>query len=647
MLKLKKIKLRNWGSIRSAELELPPHGLVLVTGINTEGSHGKLQSVGAGKSLVLEGICRSLFGSRGRYTQLGHYSCEQSGSKNTLVEVEADLSGKALSVQLGYKCNELSKTGEGLRFVYDGSEIQRGHIDDTRTELSTLVNVTPDLSEWTVFIDGDRLSFNRLSEKDAVELVMTALSQPPWAKYHAHAAKILGDFKVQSNVAKARYEEAVSAVDKAVERLSNAKRQLEAEQRDFETRDRDRRAKLTEAKRKREEVEAELASVNGSLAEIKKQRAQLEEEHSKTLAKLDQAVLDCKSKLSEERKKIQPFEDKKSKLQHDLRHLKDRLETYRRTPTRCPECGQNLPASEDSAQGRDALNEKIKKVEEDLFVANDRHRQQSRFYADAEEDLEEATRKVRDHAGRGGYVELSRRQDQLDDKKSRLVDSLSSANSRISQLELPTESEVAELTAIVEARQRDLDDSKQKRDEQAAALADSQAATKVIQYWTDGFGPTGIPNMILRETIAPLNEASRRMSQLLTGGTIGVSYSTKKLLATGREKAELIVQVNNVLGSKRADGGSKGETGLINLIVAETLAEVGQVHRRVGFRCYDEVVKSQDQVVRRSIFTYLKDLALRRQMLIFVVDHSVESANYADKVLVVEKTSQGSILRWS
>ena len=124
----------------------------------------------------------------------------------------------------------------------------------------------------------------------------------------------------------------------------------------------------------------------------------------------------------------------------------------------------------------------------------------------------------------------------------------------------------------------------------------------------------------------------------MTGGTIDVVYSTRRELASGLEKAELVIEVKNTLGSKKLAGSSKGEAGLANLVIAETLAEVGQISRRVGYRWYDEVVPHQDPVVCKSIYAHLREVAHKLGILIFMVDHNPVAADYADHILVVEKS---------
>lgn len=171
----------------------------------------------------------------------------------------------------------------------------------------------------------------------------------------------------------------------------------------------------------------------------------------------------------------------------------------------------------------------------------------------------------------------------------------------------------------------------------AECLALAQTTERVLNYWNTAFSPYGIPNMVLREAIAPLNHEARRISASMTGGTIEVVYGTTRELATGATKAQLNISVNNLLGSQDLAGSSMGEAGLTNYIISETLSNIGQVSRRIGYRWYDEIVPHQDTKVCHSIYSYWKELAQKLGILILMVDHNPVAANYADHFLTVEK----------
>ena len=65
-----------------------------------------------------------------------------------------------------------------------------------------------------------------------------------------------------------------------------------------------------------------------------------------------------------------------------------------------------------------------------------------------------------------------------------------------------------------------------------------------------------------------LNRVAQRISNLMTGGTLQVNYSTTRQLVSGESRAQLVTKIVNRIGSSRVEGSSKGEGGLTNLIIA-------------------------------------------------------------------------------
>jgi hypothetical protein len=126
-IRLKHLTLRNWTTIREAEIDFPDKGLVLVVGKTFDPGGGKKESVGAGKSAIGEAISRALLGVSGRYEQLGHFCHDEVGG-NCYAKLETEFDAVPLVVELGYKCPELSRTGEGLRFKYGDAEVSRNRV---------------------------------------------------------------------------------------------------------------------------------------------------------------------------------------------------------------------------------------------------------------------------------------------------------------------------------------------------------------------------------------------------------------------------------------------------------------------------------------------------------------------------------------
>jgi hypothetical protein len=180
VLRLRRLSLQNWFRVRAADLEFPEFGLVLVLGQNHTAT-ARLDSVGAGKTALGEAINAAVFGPR---NDMVGYSLDEAGS--TLVTLVSDLADRELVVETGYRHAAFpTASGEGLRFTLAGSPpVERPRVKQTRQELTELVGLPADAAPWTVFLDGERLRFNRLSQAEALELLMQALGQPPWQVYH-------------------------------------------------------------------------------------------------------------------------------------------------------------------------------------------------------------------------------------------------------------------------------------------------------------------------------------------------------------------------------------------------------------------------------------------------------------------------------
>lgn len=645
-LKLKRVSIRNWMKFRQVNLEFPEKGLVLVQGINTA-SGGALLSVGSGKTGLGEALSRTLLGVPGRFTHLKQFSTDKSG--NTYVKLEVELHGKPLIVESGYKCKELSPSGEALRYHYDGKQVERGKIDQTREELSKLLGVSPLLASWTAFIDGDSIKFNRLGQADSVELVMASLRQPPWSAYHEASKSILGTFRRSMALNESAHQTAASAVRTAKAEVDTALRQVDTEQRRY-----DQAVKANEdsiqrfqkainsKKQKITEAQAEITDITKKLKIMETERAEASHKLEIKLHEIEDAL-----RLAENARK--PFNDAKYNADRRATEARMAYSNYANAAKECPTCKrpmgkidqihlQELQVAREAAEAVAATASQAQAAAEQKVVTlNVQYREVSKQHRDIS-----AKNDVNALADRHEELELS----------------INAANNDIHEWQLemasyrqgPSDADLKTAQGRLADREAAVIKAQAALDEAAEALVADQATLKVLEYWNLAFSPYGIPNMVLRDAITPLNKEARRVSATMTGGTIEVRYSTTRELASGLEKAQLNIEVDNKLGDKDLGGSSKGEAGLTNFIIAETLSEVGQVSRRVGYRWYDEIVPHQDPKVCHSIYAYMKEVAQRLGILVFLVDHNPVAANYADHVLLVEKQSDSgkiiSTIRW-
>lgn len=770
-LTLNSVQLRNFGSVRQSEVQFPKQGFVLVTGLNKTGA-GRFESIGSGKTLLGEAISRALFNVPGRFKRIGGYSTNDAG--NTYIKVEATIENQPLVVELGYKCKELSRTGEGLRYtVGNQTPVSFGNVQDTREELAKIVGMPPEVAAWTVHLDGDKLDFNALSESSAVNLLMGTLDQPPWTEYQRKAAKVADRFKTSATSASAQHEltktslaQAKVNLEQAEANLAHHKEAYEREQQEAAARSKIRAAKIAELQALFVTGEIELAKLKKEISEAESKEAAAYHERElmvqrrtsalsqamttqmqaqkevgtaeKSLEKLrtakqvaistytKQAYLEAnavrtkallETRLAEQAnaKSIQDWNTAEFKLTRAISEaeveyrgaeitLNEALKAYDKelnVPCKCPlpGCGKPWPRTNQVALATAAerLNQaNLAKVcaEEQIAKAKQTHLEftgtqphqlsvptipeeqpvppfpdealwETKF-ADGGKLLSEAKLRLECQVKIVAEEALQLKEAQTALSSLKLASKVPQLSATYEQVEKRTKTISFELSSLNQEEKTDVVDAtpvklaqvkvterteacqkyQAKLDQTAQELVECQEAFKAADYWVDAYGPTGIPNMIIKEAVTPLNSVSQKVSLRMTGGLIEVNYSTSRQLASGRERNELMITSTNKYGSAQVAGSSKGESGLLNIIVAETLAEVGNVASRVGFQWMDEIASGQDQLVRRSIFSYLRERAKDLGILIFVVDHATEVSSYADSVLVAEKDSSGTTYHW-
>jgi len=645
-LKLKNVSIRNWMKFHHVQVEFPEKGLVLVQGVNTA-SGGALLSVGSGKTGIGEAISRTLLGVPGRFTTLKQFSTDKNG--NLYVKLEVELRGKTLIVESGYKCKEMSTSGEALRYTYDGKLIERGLIAQTRAELSKLLGVSPLLASWTAFIDGDSIKFNKLGQADSVELVMASLKQPPWSEYHESSKKALGAFRRSMAGSEATHTNAAESVRTVTADVDVAKRQLATERKVFEQAkqandDQIQRFKRAVNKKTQliDEAKTEMEAIQKKLKLMEDQRAEASHNLEIKLHEVDDAL-----RAAEEAR--QPFSDARDAANEKVTEARTAHSNYASAAKECPTCKRPMGQIDEK---------RLAYLAEQLAKAKAAAQKASEAWTAAEQKVVTLNVQYREISKQHREVSAKQDVENLADRHEELNEGVNMALNEIHEYELeaaklqsgPSDSAVKTAEGRLTDRKAALAKAQAALDEAAHALAADQATLKILEYWNLAFSPYGIPNMVLRDAIAPLNKEARRVSAAMTGGTIEVRYSTTRELASGLEKAQLNIEVDNKLGDKDLGGSSKGEAGLTNFIIAETLSEVGQVSSRVGYRWYDEIVPHQDPRVCHSIYSYMKEAAHRLGIVIFLVDHNPVAANYADHVLIVEKKGESgkvaSTVRW-
>ena len=618
---------------RHADIEFPDKGLVLVQGINSA-SGGALSSVGSGKTGFGEAICRTLLGTTGRFVAAKKISRNKNG--DTYVRLEAELHGRPLLVEYGYACDEMSQTGEALRYTYDGKPHERGRIQQTRADLSALLGVTPLLADWTVFVDGSAIRFDKLSQADCVDLTLAALKQPPWGEFF-EAAKVKAAGASQ-DVAResAAHQSALRSAERAKSELADAVAANLRAKAAYDEALRSHQSKLAAATAKSNAQQAEIDTIQARMKEIRSELKKMEDALAAATHALEVKLHALEDKAEAEEAALDPLRKAKDQALKRKTEAQSNYRNYTNSASNCPTCRR--PKGELDPERVAALKQAEEIAEAAYNKAELALETASSTVKQLVEERRSVSKELRSTSQKATVQALSDEYGACEDDVDELRRNLERTKATIASLSSgPDGTAVIEAETLEKAARSHTTNCQATLDAAAKSLLDSQLMSKIVNYWYNAYSPYGIPNMVLREAIGPLNHEARRVSAAMTGGTINVQFSTTRELAGGREKAQLNISVENRLGDEELAGSSKGESGLTNFIVSETLSEVGQISRRIGFRWYDEIVPHQDVKVCQSLYSYMRDAAERLGVLIFLVDHNPVAANYADHVLVVEK----------
>jgi len=624
-------------TVRDCEIQFPTHGLVFVKGENKTAGD-KMQSVAAGKTGLGEALSIAMTGCTGRYSIFGHYS--PSEKSETMIEVEGILNGKPLIIQNGFRNHSLGWTGAGLRFRYGkDSFIERGHIKNTRQELSRVLGVSPALADWTVFIDGDRLKSTQLSQKETVDLLMDALGEPPWEEFHEKAKDRVRQLSKLAESCEIEYNSVLRDIKSRKESVESAEENLRVQTKILVERQKACREIQMAENAKREALENDISEYTAQKKIIKKQINEIEKAFKDDFKKLEQDRLSLKSSLRDLQSKRNSIYAKKVKLDANLSNLGDDIKALKKFPDTCPKCGQLM--SDSHREKEDArIRELIEKEDISRQAILTELSALDRDIEKIESQIESLGVSVSESSSK--TKELSHSYEEIDKKLSKMTFALAS----IGHTSDPDRGLVIRAETSLEERRSALQLCEEQLEGFSIKKTRANYELKIAEYWCEAYSPTGIPNHILRDSIRPMNSIAKKLSNLMTGGVMEIKYTALRETASGKEKNHLGVDVLNRYGACKLQGTSKGESGLANLIMSETLSSIGNVSTRVGFRWYDEVVNPQDPSVRQTILEYMAKIAHDKKILIFVVDHHKTVQKYADYTLTAVKDRKGTSYRW-
>lgn len=156
----------------------------------------------------------------------------------------------------------------------------------------------------------------------------------------------------------------------------------------------------------------------------------------------------------------------------------------------------------------------------------------------------------------------------------------------------------------------------------------------MLEFWKNGFSPSGIPNMLIDESIPFMNFKVNEYLEKISGGRYIVSFDTMKENKSGDFKDKISVNVLDTLtkasSRKKLSGG---QTRIVDIATILTLSDLQCLTQDIKFNIllFDEIFDSLDDENIGYVSKILRLLA--KDKSIFLISHRHVDQIEADEVL--------------
>jgi len=173
---------------------------------------------------------------------------------------------------------------------------------------------------------------------------------------------------------------------------------------------------------------------------------------------------------------------------------------------------------------------------------------------------------------------------------------------------------------------------------------------RFLEFWKEGFGPSGLKSYILDARLAELTEAANRWVRLLTGGVFWVQFQSQR-----QTRGKKIVNAPEVRVARWNPDGtiternyrslSGGEKQRISFPIDFGLSHLlaSRARQRYDLLLLDEVFKHLDRTGKGAMVEMLELLA-QEKGAVYVIEHDAEMQGLFEQKVWVEKRNRCSTI---
>lgn len=676
-MRLQKLTIQNFLSIRYIELNLEDQGLVLLQGINRD--NDALNNNGAGKSSVIESLVYSLYGRTVRGLK-GDDIVNRYVGRNTKVWLDlTDDDGSSYRIARYRKHKEMKNRS----FIYhNGRDITPKSESDVNSYIADLLQADYLTFTSSLLYSEGSFKFTSATDSEMKHTFDVMLGLDIYAKCQDIAKDRLRVVLAEQRHKEDSRQSLLDIADQYRSQLSEAK----ADSNRYEQ----------ESQKKRKSIQSEIERytdqvdhIQDSRKTIKSRRSvlnrQLDESQSRLidikerLCKADQVrseVDSIRDEMAEYSRKSKSLMSESRSLDKDasrasrdasrasdrLKVLWKKLEDLRGTVgTPCPTCGKPLDRDSIASAEKELLSqidEATKCYESSIAESNrlsqeasgltDQFREYQDDIGSCQSDLEalegalQSFKHLRSEQDsieasivdlRSGIAELRAEYSSIDTKANSLrqmIDRLSHELSEVGK-DNPYTRLVDEYTSHISSSQENI----RSIDDELSKLADQATC---LQFWVQAYGNQGIKSYILDDITPFLNRRANKYLGVLSDGHIEVRFSTQSKLKNGDSRERFSISVVNADGGGAYTANSGGERKRVDLAINLAMQDLiaSRSSKSINIAIFDEVFDALDQQGIERVVDLLGDLSHKKSS-IFVISHNEGLQSYFTNIITVIK----------
>lgn len=634
------VEIQNFLRFKTAVVQLKNQGLVLVNGVNHDSSAA--DSNGAGKSTIFEAIVWCLWGKTVRGYSGDRVINNQVG-KDCWVRLKIEHEGEEYSIERYRKHSQYRNELHFMHYTEAGpADMTEGTPTMTQQLLTDWLGI-----DFDTYIRGPMVGqgnfkrFSQMTDAEQKSVLEIALQLSVLSEAHEVAKNKAKELQLEMSQAEFAYGSHKEQRTHLTNLLEHSEDEYQAALRKYRANMRRVYSSVVAAVLKAEHAEDqldELPELDLLEAESLLKRLEGLQEHQQEIQY---------SAMQELQEKSREHHLELRSKQTILRGHQDALEQFRSTikvGQRCPTCMQETTQEHHQACMEELVG-KISSAEAEVELAQLEHRKACQAVDALTE--EHASQKVATAAILDKAQERVREAKIVHDRTEYWLRDIEEAeryrDEEVDKFQwwketaLPTDQ-----SDRIQAELDDIEKQIHQLGEQYLSLKDQ---FDYLDFWTKGFGNSGLKSLILDSIVPFLNDRARLYARDLTDGEVKIEFSTKTKLKSGEMREKFQVLTTNVNGAEDYDGSSGGERARIDLAINFALSDLMAARAKKAFpqRFFDEPFEGVDEAGLEAVMDLLSKMT-QTCGTIFVVTHKPALASLFNKVITVHKKNGESFI---